>query len=85
MTTHDHTCHCGVASTSPHIVGTYGCPRRIVDAPLKTTAIGYWMVDGGLITDFTLREQRGYHQHPCGCWSTTGEHSNSVEHSEDAL
>jgi len=28
-----------------------------------------WEVDGRVITDYTLRAQRGYHQHKCGCWS----------------
>jgi hypothetical protein len=38
-----------------------------------------WLVDGHEITDFTLRQQRGYFQHPCGCWSTHGDSDTSLD------
>jgi hypothetical protein len=75
---HCHTCHCGTAKQSPHQTGTDGCVRFIAESPLPT-ASGNWIVNGNEITDFTLRRQRGYHQHPCGCWSTHGDSVNSLE------
>jgi hypothetical protein len=60
--------------------------RTLVNAPtiisLSTTGdrnYDRWLVDGVDITGYTLREQRGYHQHPCGCWSRSPGSSNSVD------
>jgi len=52
----------------------------MVKAPRKVSCTDdRWMVDGHNITGFTMREQRGYHQHPCGCWSSSPESTNSIE------
>lgn len=77
MNAHAHTCHCGTAKRTPHEIGTWGCIRSMVEAP---TPAGpeKWMVDGVEITDYTLRQQRGYSQHPCGCWSRWPGSSNSI-------
>lgn len=75
---HDHSCHCGTASRAPHETGTLGCVRFITESPVHVPP-DRWLVDGGEITDFTLRQQRGYHRHPCGCWSRWPGSSNSIE------
>lgn len=74
----DHTCHCGTASIVPHQTTQHGCVRLLVDSPAPL-ANDMWLVDGHSITGFTLREQRGYHQHPCGCWSRSPDSCNSIE------
>ena len=74
--THDHTCHCGTGKTEPHKTGTEGCVRFMVEPPVQYT--DGWLVDGQMITDYTLRDQRGYHQHPCGCWSRWPGSTNSL-------
>ena len=87
--THDHSCHCGTASPNigtPHQIGQAGCVRRLVAAPVLLSKGGTdfedrWLVgdaDGQPITGFTLFQQRGYFQHPCGCWSNSQESSNSI-------
>lgn len=78
-TPHDHTCHCGTSSSDHgHMTGHLGCVRFMTDAPVPMEQ-NMWLVGGHLISDYTLRQQRGYHQHPCGCWSTHGESHNSLE------
>ena len=78
-TDHDHACGCGTSqSDHGHIIGHLGCVRSMVDAPTLMSD-GQWLVGGFLITDYTLRYQRGYHQHPCGCWSSHGESENSIK------
>ena len=69
--THDHTCHCGTsAEIGGHTTGECGCVRRMCAAPRqKSCEPDKWVVEGKTITAFTLRFQRHYHQHPCGCWS----------------
>ena len=83
---HDHSCHCGTATTTPHETGTCGCVRTMVQAP-NPAGIHEWLKcpmwdvgdrDGQPITDTTLKEQRGYHEHPCGCWSCH-ESTNSID------
>jgi hypothetical protein len=77
---HDHTCHCGTSKKSPHNVGEDGCVRFMTKAPRPVSCEeDRWMVDGKNITGFTLRQQRGYHKHPCGCWSRWPGSSNSIE------
>lgn len=81
---HEHSCHCGTASHTPHETGTDGCVRSIVATPKPAPnhpehGFQMWEVDGHVITDFTLRQQRGYYQHPCGCWSSHGDSVNSIE------
>lgn len=76
-------CHCGTATHSPHVVGENGCVRFITDAPqpfADDPELNHpmWLVDGQLITDFTLRQQRGYHQHENGQWSRWGGSVNSI-------
>jgi hypothetical protein len=80
-----HPCGCGTADR-PHNIGEYGCVRHMVEAPKpagKHEMMGckMWDVgdrDGLALTDLTLREQRGYWQHPCGCWSRWPGSSNSI-------
>jgi hypothetical protein len=77
-TDHDHTCGCGTSqSDHGHTTSHLGCVRSMVDAP---TALEHdmWLVNGNVISDYTLKQQRGYHQHPCGCWSSHGGSSNSI-------
>lgn len=82
--THDHACGCGTADR-PHNTGEHGCVRLMIGAP--TPAPDHpiygrmWFVDGDPepITDFTLRQQRGYWQHQCGCWSRHPGSNNSIE------
>ena len=74
-----HECGCGggVATFPPlHTIGSFGYYRYMTTPPKEcgtheTLDCPTWEV-GGIagITDFTLRQQRGYHQHKCGCWST---------------
>ena len=76
---HNHTCHCGIATETPHQTGTKGCPRFLTEAPMpaprdEELRCEMWWVDDdyqhrGPVTDTTLKRQRGYKQHPCGCWS----------------
>ena len=75
---HDHDCNCGTGKSTPHKTGTEGCVRYMIEAPIPFED-DYWIVDGRQITDYTLRYQRGYHQHPCGCWSCWPDSSNSLE------
>lgn len=65
---HDHTCRCAFGVPIPHLVSTDGCCRDMVTAPEKLQN-DFWLVDGATITGYSLREQRGYYQHSCGCWS----------------
>lgn len=80
---HDHICHCGTSSVNDgHETASHGCVRRIVESPIskiQPDGSQWWLVGNDLITDFTLRQQRGYWQHPCGCWSTHGDSNNSLE------
>lgn len=83
---HDHTCHCAYGKSEPHTIGQDGCVRTLVNAPtiisLSTTGdrnYDRWLVDGVDVSWFTLKEQRGYHQHPCGCWSRSPGSFNSVD------
>jgi len=31
------------------------------------------------VTEYVYKNQRGYHQHSCGCWSTHGDSINSLD------
>ena len=62
-----HRCNCGTGEPTPHNVGTGGCVRFLTDAPVKNGDM--WIVDDAIVTDYTLRWQRGYFQHDDGCWS----------------
>lgn len=87
---HEHLCHCGIASTHPHVTGENGCKRRMVNTPtptVKSKTLGCEMWDtgpGGVVTDYTLRDQRGYSQHACGCWSRAGDSTNSIGENDRA-
>lgn len=77
---HDHTCNCGMAKHAPHRAGEGGCMRSMTTPPRKVSCEDdRWMVDGHNITGYSMREQRGYHQHPCGCWSRSPESENSID------
>lgn len=73
-----HICYCGTADHTPHEIGQDGCVRRMEEPPINMEN-GYWRVGMHDITDFTLRQQRGYHQHECGCWSSWKDSVNSIE------
>lgn len=66
---HDHTCHCGTANTTPHETGKCGCIRFMTDAPA---------LEDGQTIEYPYKQQRGYHQHPCGCWSRWDGSKNSL-------
>lgn len=77
-------CHCGTSTVEgAHPTGEHGCVRRVVPAPMPfrclTTREFRWLVNGALITDYTLRHQRGYHQHPDGRWTSHGSSTNSID------
>lgn len=86
---HDHACHCGTATHAPHETAANGCVRLMTDAPIPNGKDEFgdrWLADGSDITDFTLRQQRGYHQHPCGCWSRfSGSASSITMDGEDGI
>ena len=79
-TTHDHACHCGGVEGA-HPVGAPGCFRYMSNNAVVCldAADDRWAVNGEPVSGFTLREQRGYAQHPCGCWSKHGGSTNSLE------
>lgn len=70
-----HLCSCGEGEGINHPIGKTGCNRFIPDTFPEILGSdpddehNRWIVDGHLITEYTLKFQRGYHQHPCGCWS----------------
>lgn len=72
-----HVCYCGTCPDVPHETGFGGCVRRMEPAP-ELVEDG-WLVEGFFITDSTLRQQRGYHQHGCGCWSSWAASVNSID------
>ena len=65
---HDHRCFCGTTTCVPHEIGRDGCERYMTEPPDLTEA-----------TLFTYEQQRGYFQHPCGCWSRWPESVNSLD------
>lgn len=75
METHDHRCWCGTSSVPnhPHETGENGCIRYMVEPPDLS--------DG--TTMYTYKQQRGYYQHPCGCWSRHPGSTNSLEDPEE--
>ena len=77
-----HRCYCGRGNVVPHRVGHVGCKRFMTEAPtpIESGSLNEneWVVDGVEITDTTLRQQRGYSQHSCGCWSRWAESINSL-------
>lgn len=42
------------------------------------SGIEMWIVEGSIITEHTMRHQRGYHEHECGCWSRWHGSTNSL-------
>ena len=71
-------CSCGCTLPPNHSLGSFECFReRVRTNPIKVKGDDRWFVDGGLITGFTLREQRGYHQHSCGGWSRPKDHEST--------
>lgn len=71
-------CNCGGRAPN-HLLGINGCFREVVkQKPRKISAEkDKWFVEGHTITGFTLREQRGYHQHHCGNWSRPKDHEST--------
>lgn len=65
---HNHICYCGAnLKSTGHEIGHNGCQRYMVEPPDLTLA-----------TLFIYKEQRGYRQHDCGCWSRWIGSSNSL-------
>jgi len=62
-------CYCG-GIKNPHFIEDEGCYRKIVrsQTPVKKPN-NMWRVNGATITDFTLKQQRGYALHSNGQWS----------------
>ena len=79
MSEHKHFCHCG-AYGEGHETGFGHCYREICEAPVELNN-DWWKVEVfPPITGFSLREQRLYHKHLCGCWSRAKDGSkNSIE------
>lgn len=80
----DHLCHCGTENKQPHKIGEGTCVRTMVESPIPAGThpvleCPMWLVSGHEITDYSLRHQRGYSQHPCGCWSRSPGSENSIE------
>jgi hypothetical protein len=73
----EHLCNCGTGKKAPHRIGEDGCVRFMVAAPIPTSN-NMWLADGEPITAGTLHHQRGYDQHPCGCWSCWPGSSNLI-------
>ena len=78
-----HHCYCGAGAATPHVIGDQGCIRGVVPSPRPIwldpdTGIQIWIVDGHAITEYTLKHQRGFNQHECGCWSSWHGSSNSL-------
>ena len=75
-------CNCGGGKGRTHSVGDSECYREIALPPRKISCEkDRWFVDGHNITGTTLRQQRGYSQHPCGTWSRpkNGDSYNSLD------
>ena len=80
----DHWCHCGTGKGSPHKTGEDGCVRVVETAPNQIPEkfedeFFSWKINGTPITDYTLRNQRGYSQQPCGCWTSWNDSTNSLD------
>lgn len=75
----NHECYCGMANKTPHEIGKNGCARFMTESPVKSKTEGFWIVGGYEITDYTLRHQRGFAQHDCGCWSRWEGSENSLD------
>ena len=77
-----HLCWCGMSEQTPHEVGKNGCQRFMTTSPEPAgddPVLGkMWRVDGHVITDYTLRQQRGYSQNDCGCWQRWAGSTNSL-------
>jgi len=76
---HDHRCRCGTATHTPHQIGRDGCKRFMSTDVVFVWCDGWYFVNGAVITEYTLRFQRGFSQHPCGCWSQWGGSVNSLD------
>lgn len=81
---HKHSeCFCYGAKPG-HNVGDEGCYYEMVPDPIPAPPHenGYDMWDtqiGGIITDFSLKQQRGYTRLKCGCWIAWKESCNSLD------
>lgn len=64
---HEHICHCG-GVTNKHNIGDKGCFRFMTEPP-----------DFKITSEYIYINQRGYYQHPCGCWSRWEGSYNSID------
>lgn len=78
-------CSCGCTLPPNHSLGVFECLReRVINNPTKIKVFeDMWFVEGNVITGFTLREQRGYHQHSCGGWSRPKDHESTNSLSDE--
>jgi hypothetical protein len=69
---HSHACNC-CPGVSHQVEGQDGCRNIMVAA--SAVPVEYaggedkWLLPDGVVTGYVMRNQRGYHKHPCGCWS----------------
>lgn len=72
-------CYCGGKSCG-HNIGDLLCFREWTIEPIRKLGNGMFAVGGQVITETSLKQQRGYAQHECGRWSRPKNHSseNSV-------
>lgn len=67
-------CGCG-GDKFPHIISEGGCYRKVATGSLIPTnfrvedGVAVCTVNGNTITEFTLFNQRLYHNHPDGSWT----------------
>ena len=71
-------CNCG-GMHREHLIGEGDCYRVLVSAERhpKPAGAGKWIVDGDIITETTLLEQRMYCCHNTGEWSKVKGHFSS--------
>jgi len=68
-------CHCG-GVMGKHVIGEGDCYRERVENIPKPIG-NKWLVEGQLITEFTLLEQRMYAYHGNNVWSRPKDHSST--------
>lgn len=88
-------CNCGYGDGENHTIGEGSCARFIVTDPKEIPTnrrqiynpdwfpdnVWVWDIDNYFITEYTLFNQRLYHQHENGLWSRpkSRDSVNSVE------
>jgi len=77
---HRHICYCGGVEND-HETGVPGCFRRMSEDNIScvNSDTDMWQVNNETITGYILKDQRGFFQHPCGCWSRYSGTTHSLE------